>query len=572
MVKELIEVARGDAPADLILKNARLVNVFTGEIYPTDIVVRRSRVVALGEGYEAAQVLDVGGRYVCPGLIDAHVHIESSLCAPPEFSRAVLARGVTSVVSDPHEIANVLGLEGIHYMLQEAKYGLLSIYVMASSCVPATHMETAGANLERDDLAGLLNNEWVLGLAELMNYPAVIAADDDVIEKNALYKGRVLDGHAPGVTGKALNAYVAAGVRSDHECTTPEEMIEKLRLGMTVFIREATGARNLLALLPAVTPENARRVCFCTDDRHPADLLDDGSIDFLIREAVAHGLDPITAIRMGTLNAAEYFRLHDRGALAPGRRADMVVFSDLHNFQAEMVFRGGRLVAQEGRMLPNLNQRPKRPLDLRNAMNVRWDWVDFSIASHHASNARARVIGCVPEQLVTEHLTEDVRVQNGEVVADVERDLLKIAVIERHRASGNMGKGLIRGVGLKRGAIAGTVAHDHHNLVVIGADDASMWTAARAVNGMGGGLAVATDDAVIAGLPLPIAGLMSDQPIEDVRAAIDLLTKTTHELGSPLSDAFMTMSFMALEVIPKLKLTDIGLVDVQEFRVVDLWV
>ncbi len=572
-VAELIAVARGDAAADLILKNARLVNVFTSEICPTDIVIKQGRVAALGEGYSAAQVIDVGGRYVCPGLIDAHVHIESSLCTPPAFAQAVLAHGVTCVITDPHEIANVHGVEGIHYMLQEARRGYLSMYVMASSCVPATHMETTGAELEYYDLAGLLNVEWVLGLAEMMNYHGVISADTSVLDKIELYKGRVLDGHAPGLTGKALNAYAVAGIRSDHECTTPEEMIERLRLGMTVFIREATGARNLLALLPAVTPENARRVCFCTDDRQPADLLDEGSIDHMIREAVGHGLDPITAIRMGTLNAAEYFRLQDRGAIAPGRRADLVVFSDLNDFRAEMVFRGGRLVAQDGLTLVKTDERRRQRIHLRASMNVRWDWVNFAIPARGASgSARARVIGCVPEQIVTEHLMEDIPVRDGHAVADPDRDLLKIAVIERHRASGNVGKGFIRGMGLRRGAIAGTVAHDHHNLVVIGADDASMWVAAKTVSDMDGGLAVVADGKVIAGLPLPIAGLMSDQPIGEVRAAIDALTKAAQDLGSALEDPFMTMSFMALEVIPRLKLTDMGLVDVEQFRVVDLWV
>jgi adenine deaminase len=565
----LIETARGDAPADLVLKNAQLVNVFTGEIYPTDIVVKRSRVVALGEGYTGAHEIDVGGRYVCPGLIDAHVHVESSLCTPPEFARAVLAHGVTSVVSDPHEIANVFGLEGIQYMLHEAKHGQLSMYVMAPSCVPATHMETAGARLEYYDIEGLLNNKWVVGLAEMMNYHGVVAADESVLDKINLYGGRVLDGHAPGLTGKALNAYVAAGIRSDHECTTPEEMREKLRLGMTVFIREATGAHNLLALLPAVTSENAQRVCFCTDDRHPADLIDQGSIDYLVREAVAHGLDPVTAIRMGTINAADYFRLHDRGAITPGRRADMVVFSDLHNLQAEMVFRGGQLVAQDGMTLASPEGARRRRINLRSSINVRWDRVDFAILANGQST---RVIGYVPGQLMTEHLVERAMIRHGRAEADVERDLLKIAVIERHRASGNVGKGFIQGIGLKRGAMAGTVAHDHHNLVVIGADDASMWKAAETVGRMGGGLAAVAGDRVLAKLPLPIAGLMSDEPIEEVRAAIDRLTGAAHDLGSPLSDPFMVMSFMALEVIPKLKLTDMGLVDVEQFRVVDLWV
>ncbi len=564
---KLIEIARGDRPAAVLLKNANLVNVFSGEVYKTDIAIRRSRIVGIGKGYEAEEEIDLEGRYVAPGYIDAHVHVESAMVTPREFAKAVIPHGVTSVVTDPHEIANVLGLEGISFMLEQAKYGPLSMYVMASSCVPATSMETAGANLEAHDIAHLRANPWVLGLAEMMNYPGVVSADRAVLEKLEAYEGAQIDGHCPGLTGKALNAYVAAGIRSDHECTTVEEAREKLRLGMTIFIREATNAHNLRELLPLVTAENSHRICFCTDDRQPSDLIDEGSIDHMVRVAIEMGIDPVRAIQMGTINTAEYFGLHDRGAIAPGRRADLFIFSDLNRPVPEQVYRGGYLVAEEGRMLPL--QEPKRPIQLRHSMNIRWDAVDFTIP---ARGKRARVIGSLPNQLVTEHRVLEMRHEDGLAIADVQRDILKMAVIERHRATGNVGKGFIQGIGLKRGAIAGTVAHDHHNLVVIGADDQSMLTATRAVVKMGGGLAAAEGSTILAQLPLPIAGLMSDQPVHKVREAFDELLDAARQLGSPLHDPFMTMSFMALEVIPSLKLTDVGLVDVEKFAVVNLFV
>ena len=562
-----IQAARGDKPCDLVLTNLKLVNLHTGEIYPSEIAIEGSHVVGVGYGYEGVNRLDLGGRYVAPALIDAHVHIESSLCTPPEFARAVLAHGVTTVITDPHEIANVLGLEGIRFMIDAAKFGALNMYLMASSCVPATHMETAGASLDAEPLSGLLSNRWVLGLAEMMNYPGVVYADPQVIEKLQTIKGRVLDGHCPGLTGKPLNAYAAAGIQSDHECTTVEEAREKLRAGLHLFIREATNAHNLEPLLPVITPQNSRRISFCTDDRQPADLLDQGSIDYMVRVAIAAGIDPIEALRMGSLNAAQYFRLHNMGAIAPGYWADMIVFSDLHAPHAELVFRGGKVVAENGQ-ITEVVYRPALAL-MRNSMNVRWDRVNFKIP---ATGSRLRVIGSIPDQLVTQHLIEDAPVRDGYVEADVRRDLLKMAVIERHRSSGNVGLGLIKGIGLKRGAMAGTVAHDHHNLVVIGADDVSMMNAARAVSDMGGGLVVMDGDTMMASLPLPIAGLMSDQPIETVRRCMDDLVKAAHELGSLLHDPFMAMSFMALEVIPSLKLTDIGLVDVDQFKRVELFV
>ncbi len=562
-----LAVARGDHPATLALRNAQLVNVWTGEIYQTDIIVDGEYIAAVGKGYAAEQEIDLHGRYVCPGFIDAHVHIESSLCTPPEFARAVLVHGVTTVVTDPHEIANVLGLEGIRFMLERAKHGPLNMYVMASSCVPATHMETSGARLEAEDLQPLLSHEWVLGLAEVMNYPGVVYGDEGMLDKLDLFKDKVLDGHCPALTGKELNAYVTSGIGSEHECTTVEEALEKLRLGLTIFIREGTTTRNLKPLLPLVSPQNHTRICFCTDDRQPGSLIDEGSIDFMVRTAIAAGLDPIMAIRMGTLNTAQYFRLHDYGVIAPGKIADMVVFSDLQDLQAEMVFRSGQLVAQDGKMLSE--KPPARKIDLRNTMNVRAEALDFSIA---AEGAQIRVIGGLGDQVVTGHHIEAATVVDGQAVADSTRDILKMAVVERHQASGKIGKGFIKGFGMKRGAIAGTVAHDHHNLVVIGADDESMRTAVHALVEMGGGLVAVDGETVLGRLSLPVAGLMSEAPLEQVRREYDALIAHAQTLGSTMPDPFMAMSFMALEVIPKLKLTDVGLVDVEQFKVVNLFV
>ncbi len=562
---QIIEIARGDEPADLLLKNGKVINVFTGEVIETDIAIVHSRIVGLGT-YEARETVDLEGCYVAPGLIDSHVHIESAMVPPPEFARAVVPRGTTTVVTDPHEIANVLGLEGIRFMLDMAKHNPLSVYVNAPSCVPSTHMDTTGAALEWYNLEPLQREEYVIGLAEVMNFPGVVAGDENVLNKIRSFRGMIKDGHCPGLTGKALNAYVNASIGSDHECTTVKEALEKLRLGMYIFIREATNAHNLKTLLPIITPENSRRICFCTDDRQPADLLDEGHIDFMLRTAIAEGVPPITALRMATLNPSEYFHLHDRGAIAPGRRADLMVFSDLQTPVAKMVYRGGKLVAQDGKAF--LWKREIRGSVLRSSMNVDWSKVDFSI---DVAGRRVRIIGAIPDQLITNHIIEETPQVDSKVAADLDRDIAKIAVIERHLATGNVGKGLVRGLGLKRGAIASTVAHDHHNIVVIGIDDQSMLTAARATAETKGGMAAADGDAVLAQLPLPIAGLMSDQPIERVRDQMDNLLKAAYQLGSPLHDPFMAMSFLALPVIPSLKLTDHGLVDVDKFQLVSLF-
>ncbi len=562
----LVRHARGDAPAHLLLRRARVVNVFSGDIQETDVAVFNTRIVGLGR-YDAEQVIDLDGAYLAPGFVDAHVHIESALVPPGEFARAVVPRGTTTVVIDPHEIANVLGLDGIRFMFDCAKYGPLSMYVMVSSCVPATTLETSGAVLHAEDLVSFRSDPWVRGLAEVMNYQSVVAGEPDVLRKLEVFDGGIVDGHAPQLTGKALQAYVAAGIQSDHECTTPQEAREKLQLGMTIFIREGTVARNLAALVPLVTPATQHRFCFCTDDRQPADLLDLGHIDHLVRDAIRRGLDPITAIRLATCNPSAYFRLYDRGAIAPGRRADMVVFDDLRAPAPRLVFRGGQLVARDGRML--VQPRPTPARGLRGTMNVAWDKVDLRIP---AGGRLARVIGVIPDDLNTKELHEPVTLAEGCAVADPARDILKLAVIERHMASGATGLGFAKGLGLARGALASSVAHDHHNVVVAGADDVSMLTAARRVTQMNGGMVAADGGRVLAEVPLPLAGLMSGSPVETVRTQVDAALRAAASLGSRLHDPFMTMSFLALEVIPALKLTDRGLVDATRMEYVPLWV
>jgi adenine deaminase len=568
-VPRLLAVARGDTPADCVLGNGRVINTFTGEIEgPTDIAIAEGRIAGIGSGYPGTQRIDLRGACVAPGLIDAHVHIESSLCVPGQFAAAVLPRGVTAVVADPHEIANVAGPTGVRFMADAAARLPLEVVVMAPSCVPATPMASSGGAIHAGDLREMRASRTARGLAEVMNFPAVTAAEPAMIEKLGTMAGRPIDGHCPGLSGKDLNAYAAAGVGSDHECITADEAREKLARGMYLLIREATNARNLAALLPAVTRANSRRVCFCTDDRTPVHLTMAGSVDEMVRRAIADfGIEPIEAIRMATLNPAEWFGLRHLGAIAPGRAASLFVFDDLRRPEARMVFSRGQLVAKDGSMLFAIDA-DARPPELGRC-KVDWQAIRWQIP---ARSSRVRVIGALPNQLITEHRVMPVKVCEGHAIADPSRDLLKIAVIERHAGSVGAGFGFVQGVGLRRGAIAGTVAHDHHNLIVIGSDDESMQTAARAAVAMGGGLAVAARDSVIARLALPVGGLMSDRPLAEVAGDYGRVVASARELGSPLADPFMAMSFLALEVIPALKLTDQGLVDVEQFKIVDLFV
>ncbi|MFQ5857171.1 MAG: adenine deaminase [Anaerolineae bacterium] len=568
-LEELIEVARGDAPADLVLRNAQLVNVLSAEVYATDVAIWGGQIVGLGSDYDAVESVDLGGAYLAPGFIDAHIHIESTMLTPPELARVVIPHGTTAIVSDPHEIANVLGAEGVRYMLAAGQRAPLDVFIMVPSCVPATHMETAGAVMTADDMAPLLEGDWVAGVAEMMNYPGVVAADPGVVAKLGLAGDKRVDGHAPGLTGKGLNAYVATGIRSDHECTTLGEAREKLRLGMHIMVREGSVARNLEDLLPLVMPENARQFMFVTDDITPPDLKKYGHIDGLIRRAIELGLDPILALQMATINPARYFEFGDRGAVTPGCRADLVVFDDFENFSILQVYRNGVLAAENGEIrLPRSEEPPA--VEVRRTMNT--GAFGPEVLAIPVEGRQARVIGIIPNQIVTRSLVRDVTTRNGHAVSDPQRDLLKMAVIERHRATGAIGLGFVEGLKLRSGAIAGSVAHDHHNLIVAGASDENMYVAAQAIVDMGGGLAVADGGQVVARLPLPVAGLMSDRPGDEVRQDFEAVTAAAHQLGCDLDEPFMALSFLGLEVIPELKLTDQGLVDVTQFKFVPLFV
>lgn len=565
-VRELIKAASGEIVVDLLLKNGRLINVFSGEIYREDIAIHKGYVVGFGS-YKAKKKLDLGGKFIAPGFIDGHVHIESSMVSISEFARAVAPKGVTSVITDAHEIANVLGIDGIKYMLESSKNQPLNVFFMLPSCVPATNMETAGAHLTGFDLYPFLKEKWVLGLGEVMNFPGVIAADDDMLNKIKIAVGKRIDGHSPGLCGKTLSAYVSAGIESDHESTTLAEAKEKLEKGMYIMVREGTSERNLKDIIPLVNEKNYSRFFFVSDDRHARDIVKEGSIDYIIRKAISLGLDPVTAIKMATINAAEYFRLPRIGAIAPGYQADMVVLNNLKDIKPLMVFRRGELVAVKGRFI---GKKVKLAGSLRGSINVKWlAPKDFKIS---AQKNNMLVIEVIPRQIITRKKVFPAKIEKGFAVSDTKRDILKMINVERHMASGNVGKGFVKGFGLKRGAIASSVAHDSHNILCVGADDKSMYAACVEIIKMGGGLCVADGEKVLGRIPLPIAGLMTDKPLEFVVKELEKLTITAKKLGCTLDDPFMTLSFLALPVLPELKLTDKGIVDVTKMKIVGLFV
>jgi adenine deaminase len=552
-----LAVARGDEPADLVVTGGRVLSVFTREWLDVDIAVVDGYVAGLGR-YEGRETLDASGRHVVPGFVDAHMHLESTKLLLDEFARLVLPLGTTTVVADPHEIANVLGTDGVHWLLDACAGLPLDVYFTASSCVPASSFESPRRSLTTGDLEGLLRRRRVIGLAEMMNFPGVVAGDPGELAKLAL--ATHVDGHAPGLVGKQLAAYASAGIRSDHEAVTLEEGRERLRAGMWLLIREASVARNLAALLPLVHEFGPHRLAFCTDDREPEHVAADGHLNSMVREAVALGAAPEDALVMASLNPALWHRLDHLGALAPGYQADLVVLPDLERFVPELVLKAGRPVAE----IPTteapewtrhtVRVAPVTPNDFR----IPW------------SGGPARVIGLVPDQIVTAALVEEPTVADGLAVADPARDLVKLAVIERHLGTGRIGLGFVRGFGLERGAFASTVAHDAHNVVVAGVDDADMARAVQRLAELGGGLVVVDGRGVRAELPLPVAGLLSDAPAADVVAHSEACVRALAALGCTIEAPFQALAFLALSVIPQLKLTDRGLVDVDAFALVPL--
>ena len=564
-LSDLISVAKGESPADLVLANARVVNTLNGEIETGNVAVYGSVVAGVGDYRRAKEIIDLNDRYLAPGLINGHTHLESSMLDVGQYTQAVVPHGTSAVVTDLHEIANVCGLDGIRYVLESARHLPLALFLMAPSCVPATHLETSGAAIGPGDIRRILRWRECIGLGEMMNYPGVISGDTGVLSIIESVGGRVIDGHAPGVTGKELSAYIAAGMRSDHESVNLNEAAEKLRRGMYVMIREGSTEKNLDALLPLVTDKTYKRCLFVVDDRNCVDILRDGDIDAVVRKAICRGLDPVRAIQMATINTAEYFRLDRLGAIAPGYYANLIVLDDLADFKVNEVFYRGRPVAREGKSLISVYEPGGNRLT--NTVNIK----PFTTEAlrMRASRDIQPVIEVIPGQIINRKRQEKLSVVDGFIVPDTARDILKAAVVERHNATGNIGLGLVAGFGLKKGALASSTAHDSHNIVVVGTSDEDIFTAVKEVERLQGGLVVVADGKVVDSLAMPIAGLLSDKPLETVVANLERLERAAGNLGTTMPSPFAALSFLALPVIPELRLTDLGLVDVSEFRLIE---
>ena len=567
--EDFIAVALGEKKADLVIKNAKIVNVLTEEIIEgQDVAIVNGRIAGVAEDYEGEKIIDLGGSYLTPGFIDGHVHIESSMMLPHRFAQAVVPAGTTTVITDPHEISNVLGLHGISFMREASQNLPLRVYTMLPSCVPATGFETSGFELNAYDLSLLIDKDWVLGLAEMMNFPGVIHRDKNVMAKIDLslkHKKRV-DGHAPQLSGKELCAYIASGVTSDHECTDPQQALEKLRQGMYIMVREGTAAKDLDALMPILRHNNDRKILFVTDDRHPEDLL--VHINGMVQRAVENDVNPIKAIQMASLNTAEYFKIQDLGAIAPGYKADLNVFETMKDFTKPlMVFQNGNVVAQNGKLLKSLEN--INVPQTRGSVNV--GWLEEDCFEIKAKGDTVKAIEIIPHQLITKETTVKVNVENGLAKPKLEDDVLKICVVERHKASGNIGKGFVKGFGIKCGAIASTVAHDSHNMIIIGTNDEDMFLAQKELVKSQGGKVVVRNGEILAKLPLPVAGLMSDRDINYVTEQSENLNKAAKEIGCVVDDPFMTMGFLSLPVIPALKITDKGIFSTDGFDFVDIF-